>query len=150
MRGRCRPHWQSERADMVAHAIQPEIGTPAPDGLESLNRVVFTPAQIEAALEMLFLLPAQRQRDPRIQALALQAHARDKGPDDDIAIAAALHARIAALAKWTVDHAPRRQSDAQAVMSAAAQFPLSEQAEGIGFEPTGFQEMILFIEELPW
>jgi hypothetical protein len=135
---------------MFAQAIQPEDGAPTPDRLESLNRVVFTPAQIEGALEMLFLLPTQRQRDPRLQVLALQAYARDSGLDDDVATAAALHARIAALAKWTVAHDPRRQSDAQAVMAAAAQFPLSKLGEGMGSESTGFQEMILFIEELPW
>lgn len=136
---------------MFAQAIQPEDGAPAPeDALERLNRVVFTPAQIEGALEMQFLLPAQRQRDPRLQALALQAYASDSGLEDDFATAAALHARIAALAKWTASHDPHRQSDAQSVVCAAAQFPLSELADGVGFEPTGFQEMILFIEELPW
>jgi hypothetical protein len=35
-------------------------------------------------------------------------------------------------------------------VAGAAQFPPSELADGIGLEPTGFQEMILFIEELPW
>jgi hypothetical protein len=36
------------------------------------------------------------------------------------------------------------------VIEAASRFPLSESDDGVIFEPGGFQEMILFIEELPW
>lgn len=43
-----------------------------------------------------------------------------------------------------------RQSDAESVIEAASRFPLSESDDGVIFEPGGFQEMILFIEELPW
>ncbi|MET0245682.1 MAG: hypothetical protein ABW182_02945, partial [Sphingomonas sp.] len=61
-----------------------------------------------------------------------------------------LHARVAALTKWTEAHDPLRQSDAEAVVEAAARQPLVETAAGVGFEAPALQELILFIEELPW
>ncbi|MBC9033841.1 hypothetical protein IAG41_15710 [Sphingomonas sp. JC676] len=73
----------------------------------------------------------------------------DAGLGDAPALSAALHARVSSLAKWTAAHDPSRQSDPEAVLAASAQFPLSRLVAGIGFEPAGFQEMILF-EELPW
>lgn len=35
-------------------------------------------------------------------------------------------------------------------MEATARFALTEEADGLGFEPGGFQELVLLIEELPW
>ena len=84
------------------------------------------------------------------QALTLQAYAADADLGDGPLVSAALHARLTALGKWTAAHDPAHQSDPNAVMAATAQFPLSELDAGIGFEPGGFQEMILFIEDLPW
>ncbi|WHU04396.1 hypothetical protein [Sphingomonas sp. NIBR02145] len=80
----------------------------------------------------------------------LQPYARDAGFADDALAGAALHARVTALAKWTAAHDPLRQSDAEAIVEAAARHPLVEGEAGIGFEAPAFQEMILFIEELPW
>jgi len=135
---------------MLAQAI------PVPDAAQSnnplaiLNTVRFAPAQIAGALETLSLLPVEAQSDPRAQALTLQAYAMDAGLGDDPAVSAALHARVSSLARWTAAHDPARQSDPEAVIEASAQFPLSRLDAGIGFEPAGFQEMILFIEDLPW
>lgn len=87
---------------------------------------------------------------PRTQALILQAFARDAGFDNETIAGAALHARATALAKWTVTHDPDRHSAGSVVMEAAARFPLREGKHGIEFEPAGFQELLLFIEKLPW
>ena len=117
--------------------------------VDRLNAVALGGAQIAAALEVLSLLPAAHREDPRSQAAVLQAYARDAGFTDSLA-GAALHARVTALAKWTSAYDPLRQSDAAAVTEAAARHPLVETEAGIGFEAPAFQEMILFIEELPW
>lgn len=69
---------------------------------------------------------------------------------DDAVVAAALHARVTAFAKWTAAHDRDRQSNAEAVIEATARFPLGDCDSGVAFDPAGFQEMILFIEELPW
>lgn len=136
---------------MFSQAITPS-GTPGDivDPLALLNAVAFAPAQIATALEVLATLPVTAQRDPMAQSLALQAHARDAGLGDVAVVSAALHARVTALAKWTAAHDPGRQSDPGAVIASTAHFPLGNLSNGIGFEPAGFQEMILFIEELPW
>lgn len=118
--------------------------------IERLNAVQLTGTQIAAALRALALLPAANRDDPRAQAVLLQAYARDAGFAEEGLAGAALHARVSALAKWTAAHDPLRQSDAEAVMEAAARHPLVETEAGIGFEAPAFQEMILFIEELPW
>jgi hypothetical protein len=117
---------------------------------ERLNTVPLVGGQIAAALEVLALLPAAHRQDPRSQAAVLQAYARDAGFADDALAGAVLHARVTALAKWTAAHDPLRQSDPEAIVEAAARHPLVESEAGIGFEAPAFQEMILFIEELPW
>ena len=72
-------------------------------------------------------------------------------PVDDLTLeTAAIRARGSALASWVAGHDPQLQSNREALVSAAAYFSLSECGEDYGFEPAGFQEMILFIEELPW
>lgn len=134
---------------MLSQAIQPEAATPL-DVPGALNAVAFAAAHIQGGLEALAMLPPRAQEDPRAQALQLQAYVREASLPDEVMVSAALHARITALAKWTAAHDPARQSDAEAVIAATARYPLSEMANGIGFEPSGFQEMILFIEELPW
>jgi hypothetical protein len=63
---------------------------------------------------------------------------------------AALAARVEALGRWQAEHDPQRQSNQEAMVEAAARFPMTERAGGPEFEPAAFQEMILFIEELPW
>ena len=117
--------------------------------IQLLNSVAITGQQIETALAVLAGLPAHLRQRPDAQALALQAYAREAGFEEECA-SAALHARITALAKWTATHDPERQSDAEAVLEAAARYPLSDMEAGIGFEPGGFQELVLFIEELPF
>ena len=134
---------------MLSQAIHPEAATPL-DVVGALNAVAFASAHIQGGLEALATLPPRAQQDPRVQALQLQTFVREASLRDEAIISAALHARITALAKWTAAHDPERQSDAEAVIAATARYPLSEMANGIGFEPSGFQEMILFIEELPW
>lgn len=114
-----------------------------------LNAVPVGAAQLEAALEVLATLPAQLRASPHAQALALQAYAREAGFEEKAA-SAALHARVGALAKWTAAHDPERQSDARSVLEAAARFPLGDTENGIGFEAGGFQELILFIDDLPF
>jgi hypothetical protein len=120
------------------------------DRLASLNAVTLSSAEIATALQVAALLPQAAQREPISQAEALQTHVAEAGRGGAPAASAALHARLTALAKWTGTHDPGRQSDPEAVIAAAAQFPLSDLDTGVGFEPAGFQEMILFIEELPW
>ena len=118
--------------------------------IDRLNAVPLSGAQIAAALQVLALLPTAHRDDPRSQAAVLQAYARDAGLTDDASAGAALHARVASLTKWTAANDPLRQSNAEAVMEAAARHPLVETEAGIGFEAPAFQEMILFIAELPW
>ncbi|WP_157073726.1 hypothetical protein [Sphingomonas soli] len=114
-----------------------------------LNAVPISAAQIEAALEVLAALSAHLRARPQAQALALQAYAREAGFEEDAA-SAALHARVAALARWTAANDPERQSDPRSVLEATARFPLSDTEAGIGFEAGGFQELILFIDDLPF
>lgn len=135
---------------MLSDAIHAEPGAAGGAVLEALNAVAVSPAQLQAALEILAALPQSAKRAPLGQALALRAYAREAGLGDDPVVSAALHARITALANWTAAHDPDRQSDAQAVIAATARYPMSDLAGGIGFDPAGFQEMILFVEELPW
>ncbi len=116
---------------------------------DRLNAVPLSGAQLAAALKVLAMLPSTHRNDPRSQATVLQAYAHDAGFAEDAVAGAALHARVTALAKWTTAHDPLRQSDAEAVVEAAARHPLVDTAGGIGFEGAAFQEMILFIEELP-
>jgi hypothetical protein len=120
-----------------------------PSAADRLNAVPVSGPQLEAALEILAALPAHLRARPVAQALTLQAYASEAGFEEDAA-SAALHARVTALAKWTAAHDPERQSDARSVLEAAARFPLGETEAGIGFEPGGFQELILFIDDLPW
>lgn len=131
--------------------FQPQIAdaTPMASAMERLNGVKVSAAQLQIALERLSSLPAHLRNRLPAQAMALQALAAEEAFAEDHA-SAALHARIVALAKWTALHDPERQSDAEAVVEAAARLPLSEGEGGVYFEPNGFQEMILFIEELPW
>jgi len=126
-------------------ARQPESALSASD---RLNAVRISGPQLEAALQVLASLPAHLRTRPHAQALALQAYASDAG--FEACASASLHARVTALSKWTAAHDPDRQSDARAVLEAAARFPLSDTDAGIGFEPGGFQELILFLDELPW
>ncbi len=128
----------------VAAAMAPASAT------DRLNAVPLSGAQLAAALEVLAMLPPAHRDDPRSQAALLQAYARDAGFTNEAVAGAALHARVTALAKWTAMHDPLRQSDAEAVVEAAARHPLVETETGIGFEAPAFQEMVLFIEELPW
>jgi len=114
-----------------------------------LNGVTLSGPQIEAALEILAALPAPLRARPAAQALALQAYAREAGFQEEHA-SAAIHARVTALAKWTAAHDPARQSTIRSVMEATARFPLTDLDAGIGFEPGGFQELILFVDDLPW
>lgn len=129
----------------MASAASPSDATMSATDL--LNAVPVSPAQIEAALEVLAALPAHLRARPHAQAL--QAYAREAGFEEDAA-SAALHARVTALAKWTAAHDPERQSDVRSVLEAAARFPLSDTEAGIGFEAGGFQELILFIDDLPF
>jgi len=120
------------------------------DPITSLNAIPVSPAQLGAAIQLLALRPATVRRDPAAQRLALRSYVRDAALGDEIAVAAALDARIAAFRRWTEAHDSHRQSHGQAVLEAAARFQLSELDDGLGFEPAGFQELVLFIEELPW
>jgi hypothetical protein len=111
--------------DIRSQGVPHEAASP----LEQLNAVLVTAAQIERAWT---------------------------GPGDDAATgmtpqqAEAVRARATALSAWIAAHDPQVQSNREALLSAAAHFSLSEGQDGYGFEPSGFQEMILFIEELPW
>lgn len=136
---------------MIVQAAPVSASASSPtNAIGRLNVIPLVGAQLSAALEILALLPDERRTDPHAQAMALQAYARDAGFVDDMIAAAALHARVTALTKWTAANDPGRQSDANAVIEAAARFPLEDGVGGITFEPGGFQEMVLFIEELPW
>lgn len=131
---------------IVPCSVPPSAGDP----LAILNAISFAPSQIAAALEVLAMLPVAAKQSPVAQSVALQAYARDAHLGEGAPVSAALHARVASLAKWTAAHDPGRQSDPEAVIAATAHFPLGHLSNGIGLEPAGFQEMILFIEELPW
>ncbi|MDV3455807.1 hypothetical protein RZN05_02335 [Sphingomonas sp. HF-S4] len=142
---------------MLPHpSTAPAPAAPALSAIDRLNAVPLSGQQLAAALAMLAMVPASHQDDPHAQALALQAYAADSGFADDALAGAALHARVTALAKWTAAHDPTRQSDPQAVLAAAAQHPLVDTGTGtgtgigIGFEAAAFQEMVLFLEDLPW
>lgn len=135
---------------MFSEAIRVEYDAQQVPALDALNAIPFTPAQIKAALDCVAALPADMRDDGAAGAQALEARARDAGQAGNVLAAAALHARVGALTEWTATHDPDRQSDAEAVLASAARFPLSQGPGGVGFEPGGFQEMVLFFEELPW
>jgi hypothetical protein len=118
--------------------------------LASLNTVAIRPVDIEAAMQLLDTIAATDRNNPQIHAAVLRRFMRDTGFADEAIASAALHAIIIAISNWIEAHDPRRDSDAKAVFEAAARFPLSDLPGGIGFDAAGFQEMVLFLEELPW
>lgn len=120
------------------------------NGVERLNAVALTGAELEAALRAIAALPGPEQRDPVMQSLMLQAFVERANITGGVAASAALHARMTALDAWTRDHDPNRDANAEAVMEAAARQPLVETDGGIGFEPVSFSELILFVEQLPF
>lgn len=136
---------------MLAISATPiPMPTPFPVALAALNAVAIDARQIEAALGLRMLLPVEQRSDPAAQAAALLAYARDAGLADSTTAAAALHARVAALDHWTAVHDPAGQLDQAALHEAAARMPLSDGGDGAAFEAAGFQELLLFIEDLPW
>lgn len=135
---------------MFSDIISPCDASVCATTAEILNGIIVTPGEIEAALRILSLLPQGAQCEPAAQAAALQAYVQDAGGGDAVLRAAALHARLTALGKWTAACDPQHQSETNAVFEAAARFPLHDCDTGVGFDAAGFQEMVLFIEELPW
>lgn len=135
---------------MFPNAVQAQDSVQVEEPATRLSGVEISALQIEAALRVLASLPPTEISNPFAQAAALQDYAQACSPGCDMLLGTALHARVTALAKWTAGSDPERQSDPEAVLEATARFPLSELPDGIGFEPAAFQEMILFIEELPW
>lgn len=130
-------------------ASQPDTVAAAASAAGQLSAVPVSAFQLRGAMERLAGLPGHVRNNAAAQALALQSYVDEEGFASPIA-SAALFARVSALARWTAAHDPLRQSDAESVLEAAACFPLTEGDSGIEFEPGGFQEMILFIEELPF
>jgi len=117
---------------MIFQTVTRDNAKPTPMvTIEQINAVKFTSRQIEAAWANQAKGAAGRSRGRDVTALALAA-------------------RTEALAVWTAKHDPRREWDAEAVLAAAAQFPIAMTADGYAFDAAGFQEMILFVEELPW
>ena len=136
---------------MLTQTVQPEPATSqSANALGALNAVTLNASQVEAALRVIAALPSDLQSNPIAQGLVLQSYARELALGDEALVAAALHARVVALEKWLALHDPERQSNGQALIEASARYALCEIGDGIGFEPAGFQEMVLFIEELPW
>lgn len=136
---------------MLLQSIRTETAAPAAPALSTLNAVAISAAQLAAALTAVDQLPAHVHDDPIAHATVLEAYAHVAGQNEDAPLfAAALGARLAALAGWIAKHEPDRRWNAQGVIEAAARFPLSAGDDGIAFDPPGFQEMILFIEELSW
>jgi hypothetical protein len=135
-----------------SHAIEAERSMPVVAGVvETLNAITIGVLQLEAALSVVAHLASTADPDPMAQAMALQAYVRDaRLGEDALLYAAALEARVTARAAWSAEHDPRRQSNAHSVIEAAARFPMSDTSEGIRFDAPAFQEMVLFIEELPW
>lgn len=118
--------------------------------LVSLNAVVLSAAHLKTTKRVMAEMPAPAWIDPLTREPALRGLARAAGFGDDAKIGAALYERVTALAHWIEANDPNRQSDMEALFEAAARFPMSALAGGLGFDPAGFQELVLFIEELPW
>jgi hypothetical protein len=118
--------------------------------LDTLNVTKFSAPQLESALRLVGQLPIPAQGDPIARGEALEAYVRGAGFDDVVLASETLAARVTALTRWRADHDPLQQSNAQSVLEAAAVSRLSRVEDGIGFEPAAFQELILFIEEIPW
>jgi hypothetical protein len=96
---------------------------PGADAVAALNSVPVSKAEIEAALGH------------------TDASRLDTSP---------LRVRVAALIAWRSVYDPQRAIDDGALLDAAARFPLRLEEDGFRFEPHGFQEMIEFIDEMPW
>jgi hypothetical protein len=135
---------------LTVSAVPIPVPAPFPVGLAALNAVAIDARQIKAALRLLALLAAEQRGDPAAQAATLHSYARDAGLPDPTTAAAALLARVAALDHWAAVHDPAGQLDEAALCEAAARMPLSDAGNGAAFEAAGFQELLLFIEELPW
>lgn len=103
-----------------------------------------------ARLNAVSISPAQLAMPVARQPCATQPETATAGLADFSLAEAALQARRNALAEWRGAFDLSGKWDEEAVIAAAAHFPLSENADGIGFEAAGFQKMILFIEDLPW
>jgi hypothetical protein len=120
------------------------------DYMARLNQVVLTAAQIEAAGEALALLPSHHRDQVGLEPAALEGYAKDAVPGDPGNAAAALFARLTALAHWQAAHDAHHDVEARILFEATARMPLTDCDGRMGFDPAGFQELMLFIEELPW
>ena len=119
---------------MLTQSVRAGRGSRRESGeIDRLNAVSISAAQIAAAME-------GRSADDDVKA----------NTASNSEIAAALHARVIALAHWRAAHDPHCQANCEALIEASARFPLTGQKGEPGFEPAGFQELALFIEELPW
>jgi hypothetical protein len=119
---------------MLSKVVRADRGTGRDDcQIDRFNAVLVSAAQVAAEMETLCA-----DNDAPADILA--------SPD----VAAAIHARALALVNWRAAHDPHGESNDEALLEAAARFPLTEQAGEPGFEAAGFQELALFIEELPW
>lgn len=133
-----------------ARSRKPQAQSPA----DRLNTVGITAAQFGAAWEASAIASAaggngMAAARARSDAAAETLDVNPANSSEGLR-AAALQARVTALADWIETHDPAHQSESAALREAAARHLLSASDSGIGFEASGFQELVLFLEELPW
>lgn len=117
---------------MLLQSIRTKTAAPAAPAPSTLNAIAISAAQLAAALTAVDQLPAHGHDGPIAHARVLEAYAHVAGQNEDAPLfAAALGARLAALAGWIAKHDPDRQWNAQGVTEAAVRFPLSDADDGI-------------------
>jgi hypothetical protein len=91
---------------MLTEPLRVERATQLVAGMvETLKAIPIGVAQLDAALSVVVDLPATGDHDPMAQAAALRACVRDAElGDHPLLYAAALDARVTALAGWTAEH----------------------------------------------
>jgi len=111
----------------------PESGVPIS------NSIGITGPQSQGALMALRSLPRAEQFSALSQALALQRYCEEAGISAELG-SAALHARIVA-PQWTAEFDLRHESDAVAVVEAAAVCRLTNSDAGVAFDSEQFGDL---------
>jgi hypothetical protein len=139
----------TDASDEERARIEEQVNPPG-SAIAAINSVALTGAQLRAAIETIQHIPVRSEADMVRHAQLLSDFAREYGFTPEFYAGPALQARAMALDGWCHRYDPFGLTDKDAFFEAGARAPLVETAEGIGFEPVAFGELITFLEDMPY
>jgi len=139
----------TDASDEERARIEEQVNPPG-GAIAAINSVVLTGLQLRAAIETIQHIPVRSEADMVRHAQLLSDFAEEYGFKPEFYAGPALHARAMALDRWGHRFDPCGLTDKDAFFEAGARAPLVETAEGIGFEPAAFGELITFLEDMPY